>query len=114
MMVFAIALIVIAFWFSQNPVIFWALLGTSILSFVALSIFVSKYNVTPSNRGCCSKGYVTRGRRKKGSVLGAFAAGVKQAHRRSGSARRAYHRNSGVRCSINGLHRRKYKKHTFW
>ena len=110
-MAFAIALIVIAFWFFQNPVIFWALLGTSILSFVALSIFVSKYNVTPSNRGCCSKGYATRRRRKKGSVLVAFAAGVKQAHRRSESARRAYHRHSGVMCGPGGSKRNKQRRY---
>ena len=114
MMAIAITLLLIAFWFSQNPIIFWALLGTSILIFVALSIFVSKYEATHPNQGSRSNGYTKRRRRKNGSALVAIAAGVKQAHRRSSSARRSYHRNSGVRCSINGLHRRKYKKHTFW
>ena len=114
MMAMAITILLIAFWFSQNPVIFWALLGTSILSFVVLKILVSKYVATHPYQGRRTKGYTTRRRRKKGSALVAVVSGVKQGYKKSARARNARHHNSGVRSSLIGLHRSKYKKHTFW
>lgn len=107
MMAIAIALLIVAFWFSQNPIVFWVLIGTSILMLIALKILVSKYEATHPYQASPSRGgYRHRSSRRTGSAAVAFAKGVKQAHRRSQSARRSYHRHSGVRSSLIGLHRR--------
>lgn len=107
MVIIPMVIILIAFWFSQHPVVLWVLIGTSILIYIALKILVSKYEAAHPYQGSSSRGgYGHRRSRRTGSAVGAFAKGVKQAHRRSQSARRSYHRHSGVRSSLIGLHRR--------
>ena len=102
MMAFAIVLIVIAFCFSQDPIVFWATVGTVLVSLIALSILVPKSNSTPNKARRHSK----RIGRPTVRALFAIASGVKQAHKKSERARRLRHHNSGVRSSIIKLHRR--------
>ena len=96
MMAIAIAVIVIAFWFSQNPLIFWGILGTGVLILTALSIFVAKYDTAHGNT---VGQYVSRPRRNNSKVIFQLVGSM-------GKSRKRKSRRGGVRSSLIGLHRR--------
>ena len=97
MVVIPMVVILIAFWFSQHPIVFWVLIGTSILILIALKILVSKYEATHPYQGSPSRRvYKHRSSSRKG-VLHLVASIGKTNKRKS---------RGGVRSSLIGLHRR--------